>query len=125
MRVIARDASRQVPVLIILIVLASCGKKAEAPVIPPATSPLSRAYIGYGVVNVSYTYMTENPAEEGVSPGYLRRGSVICILERKVVKRGQESEAWVLAEGGWLREEIVDIYENELQARTAAGSMIQ
>jgi hypothetical protein len=124
MRVIAPGKFRQVPVLIILFVLA-CSKKEEAPVIPPATSPLSRAYIGYGVVNVSYTYMTENPAEEGVSPGYLRRGSVVRILERKMVRHGDKNEAWVLAEGGWLRENTVDIYENELQARTAAGSMIQ
>ena len=85
-----------------------------------------RAYIGYGVINVSYTHTLDDPTEAGISSGYLRRGSVVRILERRVIRRGNSNELWVLAEGdepGWLREGVVDIYDNELQARTAAESM--
>ena len=52
-------------VIILLFFLAACsGKKEETPVIPPLTSPLSGSFVGYGVVNVSYTRVTANPEEK-------------------------------------------------------------
>ena len=112
------------------IALVSCsGNKEEAPVIPPLTSPLSRTIIGFGVVNVSSPYVTAGP-EESASLGYLRRGSLARIIERRLVKNGGSTESWVLAEGtaqgsvrGWLREELVDIYDNEGRAKTASELM--
>jgi hypothetical protein len=123
----------------------SCqGNKEEIAVIPPPTSPLSRAVIGFGVINVSYTYITAEPADGGVSPGYLRRGSLVRIIERRIVKNNATAkgaaangtakgagavsgaESWVLVDGayrGWLREALVDIYDNEGRALTAAESM--
>ncbi|MDR2478608.1 MAG: hypothetical protein LBD48_04765 [Treponema sp.] len=101
-------------------------KKEETPVIPPATSPLSRPIVGFGVVNVSYTHVTLDPSEGSASPGYLRKGSLVLILERRMVKNGKTIEAWVLADGnyrGWLKESAVDIYDNELRAKTASESM--
>jgi hypothetical protein len=116
--------------VIILLFIAACdGRKEETPVIPPLSSPLSQAYIGYGVVNVSYTRISAGTAEDSAaenSPGYLRRGSVVRIHERRLVKNGGKVESWVLVEGdsrGWLRETLVDIYDNELQAITASDSM--
>jgi hypothetical protein len=109
--------------------LASCGGKGEEnPVIPPVTSPLSRPVIGYGVINVSYTHVNAEPGEGASSPGYLRRGSLVRIIERRRVKIDKRTESWVLAEGayrGWLKEEVVDVYDNEFQAKTAAESMTQ
>ncbi|MDR1318984.1 MAG: hypothetical protein LBJ90_05115 [Treponema sp.] len=109
--------------------LVSCGgQREEAPVLPPATSPLSRPVIGYGVVNVSYTHVNAEPEEGGSSLGYLRRGSLVKIIERRQVRIKEGAEAWVLAEEayrGWLKEEVVDIYDNEFQAKTAAESMTQ
>jgi hypothetical protein len=94
---------------------------------------LSRTVIGYGVVNVSYTLVGEKPGEGELSLGYLRRGSLVRILERRALKEGGNTEAWVLAESllspgrrrGWLKEKVVDIYNNEFQAKTAAGFMTQ
>jgi hypothetical protein len=114
-----------------LFLAAACnGKKEEAPVIPPLTSPLSQIYIGFGVVNVSYTRITAQPeedsAEGNASGGYLRRGSVVSILQRRLVKNQDKLESWVLVQGsdrGWLRESLVDIYDSELQARTASEAM--
>jgi hypothetical protein len=86
------------------------------------------------VVNVSYTYVVEEPGEGGVSPAYLRRGSLVRVMERRMTKAGDgAAELWVLVEGlspqgdyrGWLKETVVDIYENTFQARTAAESMTQ
>ncbi|MCL2762253.1 MAG: hypothetical protein FWD36_03470 [Treponema sp.] len=117
--------------LLILLVIAACsGKKEDTPVIPPLSSPLSQPYIGFGVVNVSYTRVNvlpkEDHAEEGVSPGYLRRGAIVSIHERRLIRDKGRSESWVLVEGnskGWLRESLVDVYDTELQARTASESM--
>jgi hypothetical protein len=119
---------------LVLFALGACGKKAgEIPVLPPSTPPLSRPVIGYGVVNVSYTHLVKAPGEGELSLGYLRRGSLIRVLERRAAPEGKNAEAWVLVEGsfpqgrerGWLRESVVDIYDNEFQAQTAAGSMTQ
>jgi len=126
-------------VLALLLVSACNSKKEETPVIPPLTSPLSQSFIGYGVVNVSYTRVSAHPdedlfAEEGnvpheVSSGsYLRQGSVVRILQRRQVKNQDKLDSWVQVDGGganagWLREALVDIYDNEPQARTASESM--
>ena len=117
-------------VIILLFFLAACsGKKEETPVIPPLTSPLSGSFVGYGVVNVSYTRVTAQPEDDAAgaaSPGYLRRGSVVRILQRRLVKNQEKLDPWVLVDGsstGWLRESQVDIYDSEGQARTASESM--
>jgi hypothetical protein len=111
-----------------LIVIAACDKKKdEIPVVPPLTSPLSQSFIGFGVVNVSYTRVNAAPQdEENTSPGYLRRGAIVRIHERRLIKNAGKSESWVLVEEaykGWLKESLVDIYDSELQARTASESM--
>ena len=128
MKIKAKLPYRQVCIAVLLAALAaSCGeKKEETPVIPPPTSPLSQAHIGYGVVNVSYTRVSLMPDEDSVSPGYLRRGSVIRVTERRQFRTDDKNESWVLVDGtfsGWLRESLVDIYENEAQAQTASRSM--
>jgi hypothetical protein len=129
MNVRIKPYNRQVPALLVLLILSSCGKqKTDNIILPPVTAPLSRTVIGYGVINVSYTQLKTEPVEEGGSHGYMRRGSVVRILERRVIKTEDSIERWVLAEGsyqGWLQEEIVDIYDNELQAHTASEAMIQ
>ena len=110
--------------------LLSCySKKNETPVAPPLTSPLSQRFIGFGVINVSYTNINSYPGEDSNSLGYLRRGSVVFIHERRQIKTDEKTESWLLVEGtnntnkGWLKEIIVDVYENELKAQTASNSM--
>jgi hypothetical protein len=122
--------ARQVSAVILpalFIALGSCGRnKTEAAIIPPPTAPLSREVIGFGVINVSYIHVTGAPENGGSSPGYLRRGSVVQVIERRVVTNGVLSESWVLVDGshrGWVKENLVDIYDNEGRARTAAESM--
>jgi len=98
-------------------------RKEEKPVSPPLTFPLSQSYIGYGVINVSYTRISAGIEENSPSAGYLRQGSVVRIIERRLVKSEGKTEAWVLVEGtskGWLKETLIDIYGNESQAVTAS-----
>ena len=125
--------------MVLLIIMSACDRKRdETPVIPPLTSPLSQTFIGFGVVNVSYTRVAAQPEEDSLtedsgensaetaSPGYLRRGSVVRILQRRLVKSQEKPESWVLVNGsctGWLKESLVDIYDTESQARTASESM--
>ena len=107
----------------------------ELPVIPPVTHPLAREYIGFGVVNVSFAHVLSEPGPSGVSQGYLRRGTVMRVIERRQVIGRGSSQLWVLAEGnyqgsgtissGWLEEAMLEIYDSERQANTASRSMGQ
>lgn len=95
-------------------------------IIPPPTYPLSRPFVGYGVIAPSYTSLLGEPGTSGQSQGYLRRGAIVRIRERRALKKQGRAESWVLVEGGyqgWLREEEVDIYDYEEQAETASGIM--
>jgi len=117
-------------------ILPSCRRSSEElPVAPPATHPLSREYIGFGVVNVSFTHLLDESGSAGVSLGYLRRGTVVRIIERRhIVNRGSE-ETWVFVEGnyqgqgsvssGWLPETALVIYDSESRASTASRTMSQ
>ena len=117
----------QLSLFICLLILFSCNAgKEESPVIPPLTSPLSRDYIGFGVITASFTHVTSEPADNSVSLGYLRRGSLVRVLRRQSIRSAGSFISWVLIEGnqqGWLKEEVMNIYESEGQARTAAESM--
>jgi len=108
----------------------------ELPLQPPITHPLTREYIGYGVVNVSFAHLLIEPGAGGSSRGYLRRGTVVRILERRPLKIGAVSELWVLVEGnygslaetlspGWLQENTVEVFDNESRAITASKMMTQ
>jgi hypothetical protein len=125
MRVTVKYPLGQVILVMCFFTLCACsGKKEEIPVIPPVTSPLSREYIGFGVINVSFTHVTAEPDEDSSSLGYLRRGSLTRVIERRIITSAKGSMSWVLAEGppqGWLREEVMDIYDSENQAKTAAN----
>ncbi|MDR0401288.1 MAG: hypothetical protein LBH51_10175, partial [Treponema sp.] len=91
----------------------SCHKKAELRLAPPSTPPLSREEVGYGVGHVSYTHVVDKPDSRGLSLGYLRRGSVVRVLERRIAGQDGAPEWWALVEGrggmsldsrGWLPE---------------------
>jgi len=108
-------------------------KKEDGPVIPPVTSPLSREYIGYGVITSSFTHLTADPVDGSPSIGYLRRGSLVRIIKRQTIKTESIFVSWVLTDGtaddintgGWLKEEVMDIYDNESQARTASETVLK
>jgi hypothetical protein len=114
-------------ILGIIFAIGACkGNKVQVAITPPVTHPLFRESIGYGVVNVSYTLVMDKPEENGVSLGYLRHGSLIKIVERRLVKNKDSADSWVRVEGnyqGWLKESTVDIYDNEDQANTASENL--
>jgi hypothetical protein len=92
----------------------------------PATPPVSRSVIGYGVISSSYTHVQSEPDPGSVSLGYLRRGSMVEILERRIISVRGTSEPWIRVNGtyrGWIKEEGVLFYRNEAQARTASESL--
>jgi hypothetical protein len=113
--------------LLVLFLPGSCtGKQGEIPVLPPPTPVLSRSVIGYGVISASYTHVTAEPDQAGASQGYLRKSSIVQVLERRSLSRGGRTEFWVLVEGasrGWVREDVIQVYDNKARAETAAESM--
>ena len=95
-------------------------------IVPPLTRPLSRYVIGYGVVNANYTHILDRQGESGKSIGFLRRGSIVEILERRPVIRGDKAEMWIFASGnykGWMKETELSIYPSKAQALTASESI--
>jgi hypothetical protein len=126
----AHDQAVSLFFLLFIIIFPGCRRSsAEPSVVPPETRPLFREYIGYGVVSVSFTHLLSEP--QGVSHGYLRRGTVVRIIERRQLVIQGNAESWVLAEGnyqanvsrGWLLETTVDVYASEAQAITASKAM--
>jgi hypothetical protein len=109
----------------LVLVLGSCGgRDGEKPVVLPASPLLSRDLIGYGVIIVSYTHVLDQPRSGALSQGYVRRGSIVRVLERLLVRTNGEGVPWVFIEGdyrGWLEESNIQIYDNESRAKTAAG----
>jgi hypothetical protein len=107
-----------------IILLGSCGRAPEElPLSLPPTPPLSRSVIGYGVISSSYTQVLNEPSPESVSLGYLRRGAVVEILERRIINFRNTPEPWIRVNNiyrGWIKEEGVQIYVNEAQAMTAS-----
>ena len=106
----------------------------ETPVIPPPTNPLIREFIGYGVVNVSFIHVAAEPRQDSTSLGYLRKGSLVKIKERRILRDRGNSEIWVLVDAqysgtpegiiqGWLGESSLNIFQNEVQAITAMEAM--
>ena len=123
--------SRKNPAFLMLALLlcVSCSRNnTRAVLVPPSTDPLTGDYIGFGVVNVSFTHVRDNAAEDGISLGYLRKGSLVRIIERKISSQN-DSSYWLYVYSdeaelnGWLNESIVDIYDNESRALTAAGAL--
>ncbi|GHU68046.1 hypothetical protein FACS189447_10510 [Spirochaetia bacterium] len=115
--------------------LVSCTRnQEEAPLEPPPTDPLARDFIGYGVVNASFTHVENEAGQKGVSLGYLRKGSLVKIIERRSLTDQENVELWILIEAdyqgapngkiqGWLRESTVEVYDNERRALTASETM--
>jgi len=114
-------------IALFLAILSSCtGKKEEIPLVPPVTSPLTKDYIGFGVIKDSFTHISADPVDDSPSLGYLRRGSLVKVVRRQIVKTEGGFVSWVLTDGaqqGWLKEEVMDIYDNESQAKTASESL--
>jgi len=121
-----RALSAAVAALALLFVAACSGRGDGGSALPPETRPISRPGVGYGVVSVPHARLGAEPSSAAAAAGHARMGDVLRVSERRVVREGAGSAAWLLAEGeesGWIREELVHVYDNEQQARSAARSM--
>jgi hypothetical protein len=78
------------------------------------------------VISSSYTHVQNDPAPESVSLGYLRRGAVVEILERKIISVRGTAESWIRVNSaykGWIKEDGVLFYGSNAQAKTASESL--
>ncbi|GHT81533.1 hypothetical protein FACS1894130_13260 [Spirochaetia bacterium] len=78
------------------------------------------------MISVSYTHVVVEPNQSGLSLGYLRKGSIVEVQERRSVNNGGKGENWVYVDGsyqGWLREDVIQVYDNEARAHTAVESL--
>jgi hypothetical protein len=119
---------------LLLILFPGCQRsQGELPLRPPATHPLARDCIGFAVINASFVHLLSEAGPDGVSQAYLRRGTVLHIVERRQVLSHGNTETWILAENrlsgsfsrGWLQESLAEIYDSESRANTAARNMLR
>jgi len=114
----------------------SCGGGSRSlPVTPPATHPLARQAIAYGVVNVSFTHFLSAPGTGGVSQVHLRQGTVVHIIERRQITHLGNPQSWVFAQtsaeppaapfSGWLLESNLQVFDRESRALTASRAIGQ
>jgi len=120
------------PAIIILYVLlhsVSCFlSKPEDTIYPPATHPLSRSVLGFVVITDSYTQLLDRLGSEGVSLGVLRRGTILPVLERRLMQGESKTESWIFVaaeEKGWIREASGQVFQTETQAKTALRNLLQ
>jgi len=110
-------------ILFISVFCSACSPRLD--INPPTAQPLSRAVLGYGVINVSYTGVMDEPSKNSVTLGYVREKSIVTVLERRIIREGDALQYWMLIEGnyrGWLPEQVLDVYDNLEKAQTAAAS---
>jgi hypothetical protein len=118
---------------------AVCSPPPDRIAAPPETSPLSHEAVGYAVISVSYARVLSEPEEEAVSLGVVSGGTVVTVLERRLILKNRtpasggersgntpdpEAAYWLLTEGshkGWIKAGQAFIYESEEKARTAAA----
>jgi hypothetical protein len=75
------------------------------------------------VISSSYIQALNEPSPESVSLGYLRRGAVVEVLERRIINARDRAESWIRISKvyqGWIKEEGVQIYVDKAQAMTAS-----
>jgi hypothetical protein len=117
---------------------AACSPSPDRIVEPPETPPLSGRTVGYAVISVSYARILNKPENGAVSFGVVSGGTVLKVLERRLVRKnpagetsrnpgeaGMEAEYWLLTEGsraGWIPGRQAVIYDTEEKARTASSS---
>jgi len=71
---------------IFILCLFACVPKMDDNSLAPAETPvLSRPVIGYGLVNVSFAHLLDEPVEAGVSLGLIRKGNIVELLERRSI----------------------------------------
>lgn len=94
-------------------------------VTPPPTPPLSRNAVAYALVQTAYVNVLDTPETTGVSVAYFRQGTILKVLERRMVKNNDTPVSWVLVQEGnskkgWVLESALRVYDTEEQAKTAA-----
>jgi len=91
---------------------------------PPPTFPLSRTVLGYVVITDSFTQLLDRPGSEGVSLGVLRKGTILPVLERRMVQDNNQAERWIFvsaAEKGWVRESAGQVFQHGSPGKNCPG----
>jgi len=81
------------------------------------------------MITDSYTQLLDRYGREGVSLGVLRKGTILPVLERRILQVGEApAERWILVaaeEKGWIRESSGNMYQTQAQAQTALKNLLQ
>lgn len=95
---------------------------------PPVTFPLSRSVIGYVIITDSYTQLLDKVGSDAVSLGVLRQGTILPVLERRILPVNDKMEVWLQVsskEIGWIKETVGRVFDTEAQAETALKKYVK
>jgi hypothetical protein len=81
--------------------------------------------VAYALVRTAYVNVLDIPETTGVSIAYFRQGTILRVLERRMINHKDGSVSWVLvqegnSQKGWVLESGLQVYDTEEQAKTAA-----
>jgi hypothetical protein len=122
--------------LVLFLAFTACSPNPDRISGPPSVPPLSGAALGYAVVTAAYVRILGEPDASAVSLGVVGEGTVLTVLERRLVRSNTGGTAegagstpavyWVLVEGshkGWLPVSVLSIYDSKEKAQTAAAGL--
>ena len=108
--------------LAILILLAGCSKKEEAPVVFDDSQPLALAPdVQWAVVNDPYAAYKEELGWQSTVTGHCRMGDILQVIGKTVDKN---KEVWYLFENGWLPQSCLTVYSNRYKAQAVSESLL-
>ena len=113
---------------LLLIFLCGCIRsKTNIELYPPQNEPLTGSVLGYGVVIAQFVHIRAEPGDGGDLTGYLRKGALVKVLERRNINDNDSLASWLLVnedEGpilGWINERFIEVYDNRNRAITASS----
>lgn len=77
----------------------------------------------WAVISIPYAAFKKEPSSQAEVAAHARRSDLFEICGRRYVTENKETIQWYQFEDGWLPESSVNVYQNQLKAQTAAGSM--
>lgn len=101
--------------------LLSCEKRSG--VIDLSSAPLLLVDSQWALVMDPYALYRSEPSVSATTASYGRRGDLQEVKGQRIVTEKKQQVIWYQFESGWLPDSSVQIYSNELKARSAAKNL--
>lgn len=119
---------KQIPLLIIMLMIFSCTPEEEMPDFSLPATHIMEGTSSWGVINVSYLKICREPADYQHIVTTLRQGDLVQIESVHYITEGQNLNIWYNIRKdkfqGWVREDSLDSYSTMEKAETASKGLL-